>query len=775
MNSEKKPFLTIDVQPQNRFRFRYGSEMKGTHGCLLGTVDAGSRNFPKVKLNGFDGHEAIIRVSLATNDDNPFPHPHSLAAEKGHGQCVDFIDVAVNAASGYIASFQGIAIIHCGKKQVRDVVLNRLVKMKLQAKRLGEFHNGNQLAEEEMAEIENFVRKKISKIDPHSVKLRFEALLYDDAGQLYPLSEPVYSKPIFNEKGAQTGTLKIVKVDRAYSGCRGREEIFIFVEKVSKKNIKVRFFEVDPVTKEEIWQAFAEFSEADVHHQYAISFRTPPYRDSTIEHDVNVFMELFRPSDGTRSKSRPFTYKPCDRPRKRAKVAGDDQPFMNGEQLVNVLKLILDESPQPSSHIEQNMPVPLTFFNSEFDSSRHETLPIPQRNVIQSNGFSPLTPQSMSISPQPSFNDDSYFSSTCDSPTDLPTFQPSPSQSSSSRFTSSPHIVPLVRTFPDEPIAKLPVMLEEYFNDSEQLPDFFDLATPYPENRQKTQSFIQFGESFDFLLEDPVKRGGPPSLSFSNLASDSIDSACDNPKYLAESIGSLSLTDSAYDDNEEAKPKRNLSLLTILEHKKEKLAWIESLFFYIISTCDDDVICKVIKNLKKDDLKQVLGHKNCNGLNPLYLAVRRNKKMAVRLLLKLGASLNVSDDNGDDVLHITAANDSMNNLLQELLKGKDKTEALTRRNNQGFVPLHLAVQESAIKNVESLLKEGACPNAADYCRGRTPLHLAAAIESLNIIKALIKFGVGLDVNLEDYSGQSALDIVSNAEIKEEISRPGVAA
>jgi len=55
-------------------------------------------------LNGFDGHEAIIRVSLATNDDNPFPHPHSLAAEKGHGQCVDFIDVAVNAASGYLAS-----------------------------------------------------------------------------------------------------------------------------------------------------------------------------------------------------------------------------------------------------------------------------------------------------------------------------------------------------------------------------------------------------------------------------------------------------------------------------------------------------------------------------------------------------------------------------------------------------------------------------------------------------------------------------------------------
>ena len=83
------------------------------------------------------------------------------------------------------------------------------------------------------------------------------------------------------------------------------------------------------------------------------------------------------------------------------------------------------------------------------------------------------------------------------------------------------------------------------------------------ENRQKTQSFIQFGESFDFLLEDPVKRGGPPSLSFSNLASDSIDSACDNPKYLAESIGSLSLTDSAYDDNEEAKVCTKIMFLNL--------------------------------------------------------------------------------------------------------------------------------------------------------------------------------------------------------------------
>lgn len=42
-------------------------------------------------------------------------------------------------------------------------------------------------------------------------------------------------------------------------------------------------------------------------------FRAPPYRKQDIEDDVDVFVELERPSDGARSEPRIFRYKPCGR------------------------------------------------------------------------------------------------------------------------------------------------------------------------------------------------------------------------------------------------------------------------------------------------------------------------------------------------------------------------------------------------------------------------------------------------------------------------------
>ena len=85
-------------------------------------------------------------------------------------------------------------------------------------------------------------------------------------------------------------SLKIVHVSKVAGRCIGGEEILIFVEKVDKsrwischawimnwfchfafvEDIKVRFFEGHPTST---WEAFAEFTEFDVHHQYGIAFR----------------------------------------------------------------------------------------------------------------------------------------------------------------------------------------------------------------------------------------------------------------------------------------------------------------------------------------------------------------------------------------------------------------------------------------------------------------------------------------------------------------------
>lgn len=59
-------------------------------------------------------------------------------------------------------------------------------------------------------------------------------------------------------------------------------EFNIFIE-----NIKVRFFEMNE-DNEVIWEDFGKFSEADVHHQYAIALKTPPYKDLNITEYVSV-------------------------------------------------------------------------------------------------------------------------------------------------------------------------------------------------------------------------------------------------------------------------------------------------------------------------------------------------------------------------------------------------------------------------------------------------------------------------------------------------------
>ena len=89
----------------------------------------------------------------------------------------------------------------------------------------------------------------------------------------------------------------------------GGDEIYLLCEKVNKKEIRVRFFEVDNEGNQQ-WEAFGHFNESDVHHQVAIVFRTPPYRDQTISKSAQVYLQLYRQRDGEFSEPRTFIYKP---------------------------------------------------------------------------------------------------------------------------------------------------------------------------------------------------------------------------------------------------------------------------------------------------------------------------------------------------------------------------------------------------------------------------------------------------------------------------------
>lgn len=72
-------------------------------------------------------------------------------------------------------------------------------------------------------------------------------------------------------------------------------------------DIEVRFFSSNG------WEAKGSFSQADVHRQVAIVFKTPPYYDPSIVESVTIHMQLRRPSDQEVSEPMDFRFLPDDK------------------------------------------------------------------------------------------------------------------------------------------------------------------------------------------------------------------------------------------------------------------------------------------------------------------------------------------------------------------------------------------------------------------------------------------------------------------------------
>lgn len=53
--------LELTVPPETRFRYRYDTEMSGTHGSLQGVRQGGEKCVPTVELVNFP-YEALIRL-----------------------------------------------------------------------------------------------------------------------------------------------------------------------------------------------------------------------------------------------------------------------------------------------------------------------------------------------------------------------------------------------------------------------------------------------------------------------------------------------------------------------------------------------------------------------------------------------------------------------------------------------------------------------------------------------------------------------------------------
>lgn len=89
------------------------------------------------------------------------------------------------------------------------------------------------------------------------------------------------------------------------------------------------------------WEARGSFSQADVHRQVAIVFRTPPYADPSLQAPVRVSMQLRRPSDRELSEPMEFQYLPDTGAQLGKVAAGPWAPASQSEARAGCLGLQL--------------------------------------------------------------------------------------------------------------------------------------------------------------------------------------------------------------------------------------------------------------------------------------------------------------------------------------------------------------------------------------------------------------------------------------------------
>ncbi|XP_074132640.1 transcription factor p65 [Sminthopsis crassicaudata] len=272
------PFVEIIEQPKQRgMRFRYKCEGRSA-GSIPGERSTDTtKTHPTIKINGYTG-PGTVRISLVTKEPPHRPHPHELVGK----DCRDGFYEADLSPDHCIHSFQNLGIQCVKKRDLEQAIAHRM-----------QTNNNpfNVPLEEQRGDY-----------DLNAVRLCFQVTIRDAAGRPLVLP-PVLSHPIYDNRAPNTAELKICRVNRNSGSCLGGDEIFLLCDKVQKEDIEVCF--TGPG-----WEARGSFSQADVHRQVAIVFRTPPYAEPALAAPVRVHMQLRRPSDRELSEPMEFQYLP---------------------------------------------------------------------------------------------------------------------------------------------------------------------------------------------------------------------------------------------------------------------------------------------------------------------------------------------------------------------------------------------------------------------------------------------------------------------------------
>uniref|UniRef100_A0AAY4A3D6 RHD domain-containing protein n=1 Tax=Denticeps clupeoides TaxID=299321 RepID=A0AAY4A3D6_9TELE len=274
------PYVEIIEQPKQRgMRFRYKCEGRSAGSIPGEKSNDTTKTHPAIKVHNYNG-PLRVRISLVTKNKPYKPHPHELV-----GKDCKFGYYEADLQERRVHSFQNLGIQCVKKKDVNEAITCRLQTQ----------NNPFNTPEAKVWE---------EDYDLNAVRLCFQVSIMAPTGLFSPL-EAVVSQPIYDNRAPNTAELKICRVNRNSGSCRGGDEIFLLCDKVQKEDIEVRFFR-------DSWEGKGSFSQADVHRQVAIVFRTPPYSNTNITEPVRVKMQLRRPSDREVSEPMDFQYLPSD-------------------------------------------------------------------------------------------------------------------------------------------------------------------------------------------------------------------------------------------------------------------------------------------------------------------------------------------------------------------------------------------------------------------------------------------------------------------------------
>jgi len=753
--------IVLKEEPEEKFRFRYKSEMQGTHGCIHGKYfTKKDKRYPTIKVENVPhGHDIIkVRVGLYSAKDKHNHHVHKLMWKQFSKVEEDFVEAEVHRSKGFVQVMQGLGIIHTSRRHVEETIFNRKKKVYLEDKCIRTMNPGSELTKAEEIHLKEEA-KKMSKTmtdKMNTVILGFEVFTVSN-GIHYPLCEPLFTQPIKNLKNPTTGDLKITRMSCLSGSVLGGDEVFIFTERVIKGNIKVRFFKEND-EEERVWEELAIFTENDVHHQYAIAFKTPSYRDDSVTESVDVYFELYRPSDEAVSEKKTFRFKPTDETmmRKRRRIREN----MSDISDVGLLASINPPPRFPSMYTENYMNQP-------------QQQQVQQRQQQSNHNSSPTSPNNNHSSPHNNLSSPHQ-----------PQYNPhqTPNQQSQNQAPNHNHNHNNLGDQNDYNMEDNQAIDMDIINDLCRDPEYVEIVSRLSPFDYMTDSSPP--TSVSHLRGQIGQPRGQPIPVGGSIATDSAHARPQpRPVQMVDSI-----------ENDMAGPSTEFTVTAV--QIAERLSFnlhqfrtsgdinlvyekIYNLLGYTTKLGNNtlhmavvseemDALAYILEVAARINFKDVLEERNNMGDTALHLAIKRGKLEMASLLLKYQCSPNTLDGSGNTALHLAvlavhlAQSEHDKEFLNGVLKYKPN---LNITNNLGLFPLHVAVQTGSLPVVMALVEAGHDVDAREGVAGQTPLHVALAHGNRTIIEYLV-LQARADPSVENFAGKNCMQVADHLGIQE---------